>query len=251
MKELRIPSPEQPENPKSEFVAKLENRWSRRGDPQHPEGLTEVQERLLDQLFDIGAIKFGNFRLKLHDKSPEAPLFPVYIDLRILRRFPEAKAATVDVYQELVTLLEYDLLADIPTAATPLVSSLSDRLGVGMITPRTDTKTHGSGAKVDGLLDSDKGKTAVLIDDLVTRADSKLEAANILTEQGVRVKDVVVLIDREQGGREQLAIEGFTLHSALTMNKMLDFYARAGKLSLDMHRDASQRLQELNKFLGP
>lgn len=223
---------------------------AKRGEPAHPEGLTDTQERLSAQLFDIGAIKFGDFRLKLHDKNPEAPLSPVYIDLRVLRRFPEAKAAAVDVYQELVQPLQFDLLADIPTAATPLVSSLSDRLGVGMVTPRTDAKAHGTGAKIDGLLDSDKGKTAVLVDDLVTRADSKLEAAEILTSQGVVVKDIVVLIDRKQGGKEQLATAGFDLHSALTMGQMLDFYARVGKLSPERYQDTIDRLDALNKFLG-
>lgn len=222
---------------------------AKRGEPPHPEGLTDTQERLSGQLFDIGAIKFGNFRLKLHDKSPEAPLSPVYIDLRVLRRFPEAKAAAVDVYQELVQSLWFELLADIPTAATPLVSSLSDRLGVGMVTPRVDAKAHGTGAKIDGLLDSDIGMTAVLIDDLVTRADSKLEAASILIAQGLIVNDIVVLIDRKQGGREQLATEGFNLHAALTMDKMLDFYARVGKLSQERYRDTVGRLDALNRFL--
>jgi len=223
---------------------------AKRGEPAHPEGLTDAQERLSAQLFDIGAIKFGDFRLKLHDKNPEAPLSPVYIDLRVLRRFPEAKAAAVDVYQELVQPLRFDLLADIPTAATPLVSSLSDRLDVGMVTPRTDAKGHGTGTKIDGLLDSDKGRTAVLIDDLVTRADSKLEAVGILTSQGVAVKDIVVLIDREQGGKEQLATAGFDLHSALTMGQMLDLYARTGKISQVAYQDTNERLEALNKFLG-
>jgi len=223
---------------------------AKRGEFAHPEGLTDAQERLSAQLFDIGAIKFGDFRLKLHDKNPEAPLSPVYIDLRVLRRFPEAKAAAVDVYQELVQPLRFDLLADIPTAATPLVSSLSDRLGVGMVTPRTDAKGHGTGAKIDGLLDSDKGKTAVLIDDLVTRADSKLEAAEILTSQGVAVKDIVVLIDRKQGGKEQLATAGLDLHSALTMGQMLDLYSRTGKISQAVYQDTNERLEALNKFLG-
>lgn len=225
-------------------------REAQRGEPQHPEGLTEAQEILSSQLFEVGAIKFGDFRLKLHDKNPEAPRSPVYIDLRVLRRFPEAKQAAVNVYEELVRPLKFDLLADVPTAATPLVSSLSDKLGVGMVTPRTDAKVHGSGAKVDGLLEADKGKTAVVIDDLVTRADSKLEAVNVLKENGVGVKDVVVLVDRKQGGEEQLAAEGYTLHSALTMNQMLEYYARVGKISQDVYKDAQQRLQALNRFLG-
>lgn len=216
----------------------------------HPEGLTEAQERLASQLFDVGAIKFGDFRLRLHEQNPEAPLSPIYIDLRVLRRFPEAKAATVDVYEELVRPLEFDLLADVPTAATPLVSSLSDRLGVGMITPRTDAKTHGSGVPIDGSLDSDRGKKAVLIDDLVTRADSKLEATTILMSKGIEVKDVVVLVDREQGGEQQLAAEGYMLHAAFKVSSMLDFYARVGRISQDVCQDAKQRLKSLNKFLG-
>ncbi len=223
---------------------------AKKGEPSPPEGLTNAQERLSAQLFDIGAIRFGDFRLKLHDRNPEAPLSPVYIDLRVLRRFPEAKVAAVDAYQELVRPLRFDLLADIPTAATPLVSSLSDRLGVGMVTPRIDAKAHGTGAKIDGMLDSDRGKTAVLIDDLITRADSKLEAAEVLTSQGIAVRDIVVLVDRTQGGKEQLASGGFDLHSALTMGQMLDFYARVGKLSQERYRDTIDRLDALNRFLG-
>lgn len=219
------------------------------GKEPHPEGLTQTQEQLSRQLLNIGAIRFGSFRLKLHDQNPEAPLSPVYIDLRILRRFPEAKAAAVDAYQELVRPLKFDLLADVPTGATPLVSSLSDRLATGMITPRTDNKTYGSGAKIDGLQDSDKGKVAVLVDDLVTRADSKLEATSILAGHGIKINDVVVLIDREQGGQQQLALAGLTLHSALTLNQMLNFYARTGEINQSTLRDTLERLEELNEFL--
>lgn len=211
--------------------------------------ITTAQEQLALQLFEIGAIKLGDFRLKLHEKNPDAPLSPVYIDLRTLRRFPEAKSTAVDVYQELLEPLEFDLLADILTAATPFVSSLSDRLGIGMVTPRTDGKSHGSGAKVDGMLESDKGKTAVLIDDLVTRADSKLEASDVLKAQGIVVNDVVVLIDRGQGGREQLSEFGLKLHSALTMDKMLEFYLEVGKIDQNRYAEIIERIDQLNKFL--
>ena len=214
-----------------------------RGELQHPEELTPAEKQLSLQLYNIGAVKFGDFRLKLHDTYPEFPLSPVYIDLNSLRRFPEVMTAAVDVYQDLVYPLEFDLLADVPTGATPFVSSLSARLGVGMITPRTDHKAHGSGAKIDGLQDSDKGKVAVLIDDLVTRADSKMEAADILKAHGVKVHDVVVLIDREQGGREQLKEAGYNLHSAFTMRQMFDFYLRGGILTKEAYQETLLRLE--------
>src|SRR3989344_4769836 len=101
---------------------------------QHPEGLTGEQETLADSLFEIGAIKFGAFRLRLHETYPDAPLSPIYVDLRMLRRFPKEKALAIGQYEQLILPLRYDLLADIPTAATPIVASLLDRLYVGQVT---------------------------------------------------------------------------------------------------------------------
>lgn len=211
--------------------------------------LTNAQKKLSLHLFDIGAIKFGSFKLKLHDTHPKAPLSPIYIDLRFLRRFPKAKASAIKVYEELIKPLKFDLLADIPTAATPLVSSLSDRLKVGMITPRADKKTHGSGAKVDGMLKTDKGKMAILIDDLVTRADSKLEAAKTLRDAGVKVKDVVVLIDRKQGGAAQMVKNKLKLHSAFTMQQMLDYFLKVKRLSKKEYDQSLQGIEDLNNYL--
>lgn len=215
----------------------------------HPEGLSEKQEKFCSQLFEIRAIKFGNFKLKLHEKHPEAPLSPIYIDMRIIRRYPEVKKTAVDVYEKLVSPLKFDLIADIPTSITPIVSSISDRLGVGMITPRTDSKTHGTGAKIDGFQESDKGKTVVIFDDLITSGASIEEGVNILVPAGLNVKDIALAMDREQGGRERLEKEGLNVRVAFTMTQMLNFYARVERLSDGALQDIKQRLNILNTFI--
>lgn len=212
--------------------------------------LSKKEKALALQLLKIGAIKFGSFKLKLHEEHPKAPLSPIYIDLRVLRRFPIAKKVALNVYQELLRNLKFDLLADVPTAGTPLTSSLSDRVGKGMITPRTDKKTHGSGAKIDGMVKEDKGKKVVLIDDLITTSASKLEAIEILRDSGVKVSDVVVLVDREQGGGEQLKKKEIKLHYALTLNKLLDYYLDEKKLTKKQYDEIRQRVLEINKYLG-
>ncbi len=211
--------------------------------------LTKFQELLIHKLYEIGAIKFGEFRLKIHDENPEAPLSPIYIDLRILRRFPEAKKIAIDVYLELLKPLKFDLLADVPTAGTPLVSSISDRLDIGMITPRGDSKKHGSGAKIDGFQEEDKGKIAVLIDDLVTHADSKLTPAQTLKDHGLIVKDIVVLVDREQGGKDQLAKNNYTLHSAFTLNQMLDSYLKNNSITKVEYERIQEGIAKIAEFL--
>lgn len=182
-------------------------------------------ERLAQALVTAGAIQFGAFRLKLHEERPDAPLSPIYIDLRLLRSHPDQMDVAVAAYRALLHECRFDLLADVPMAATPFVAIISHLTRIPMVTPR-QPKTHGSGASIDGAYQP--GQTAVVIDDLVTGADSKLEAIRVLEAGGLRVRDVVVLVDREQGGREQLAEAGYTLHAAVGFSDLLDIYRRSG-----------------------
>src|SRR3989344_1111456 len=173
----------------------------------------DLKRRFAGELYRLGMFrdKIGSpdgkgFRLKLHQSRPDAPLSPYYIDLRILRSHPTtAKITAVHLFEEMFDGFAYDVFADVPTAITPVVSSLSDRLGTPMITPRT-AKGHGGGGNIDGIWS--KGDIALLLDDLVTEAHSKLEAAQVLRAGGIEVRNVFVLLDREQNGKAQLKAEG-------------------------------------------
>lgn len=211
--------------------------------------LTRKEKELADNLLEIGAFKFGNFKLKLHREHPNAPLSPVYIDLRLLRRYPRAKKIAIDVFEELIKEVKFDLLADVPTAGSPFTSSLSDRLMIGMVTPRIDKKEHGSGARIDGLGPRDKGKTVLLVDDLITTSTSKLEAANFFKLHGMKVKDVVVLIDREQGGKAQLKKNKIKLHFSLTLDRLLDYYLSSKKISQKEYDEIHKKIDKLTNYL--
>ncbi len=212
--------------------------------------LTKHQEKLILSLFDFGMIKFGSFKFKFHEKDPNIPLAPFYIDLRMVRRFPEVRKDVISVYIDLLKDLKFDLVADVPTAATPIVAILAHELDLPMITPRSDAKTHGAGAKIDGAIDEDIGKRAVLIDDLITKADSKFEAIEVLKHFGINVLDVVVLIDREQGGKKELANAGLNLHFAFTLSQMLYLYKKTGKMDKKLYKDTMEKLHAMNKYLG-
>lgn len=193
-----------------------------------PEGLTAKQQVFADHLLATGAVRFGAFRLKLHEQHPEAPLSPMYVNLRVLQAFPDALDAAVAVLVELIAAdgIRCDRYAGVPMAATPLVAVLSHLTRVPMITPR-EPKTHGlTDGSIDGAFSA--GETALVIDDLVTHAESKLEAARVLEVNGLRVRDIAVLIDREQGGPEQLAAAGYTLHAATRLSQLLAYFRRTG-----------------------
>lgn len=212
--------------------------------------LSTRDKKLADDLLRIGCIKFGKYKFKLHKKFPQAPLAIMYVDLRVLRRHPKEKKNALSVYEDLIKDVKFDLIADVPTAGTPFASSLSDRLSVGMVTPRIDKKTHGSGAHVDGMRQDDKGKTAVLIDDLITNAGSKVEAIKILRNQGVKVRDVVVLLDREQGGVKEMKKRGINIHYSLTLSSMMEYYVKTGKVDEKIYRKVMKNIKAMNSFIG-
>ena len=49
----------------------------------------------------------------------------------------------------------------------------------------------------------------------------------------LKVTDVLVLIDRQGGGREQLAEAGYTLHSVLTLDEIAAALKASGHISPD------------------
>lgn len=192
------------------------------------------QKELALSLFEAGVIKVDfekGWRLKLHESNPDAPLSPFYIDLRKLQSHLDVKTKAVLALVEIVKDVEYDYIAGIPLAAVALASSLADKTGKPQITPRMDKKTHGELRAIDG--DYEKGKTALVVDDLVTSADSKLEAIKVLEDCGLVVRDIAVVFDREQGGVKQLAEKGYTLHAVLGIKPTLEYYWEVGKITFD------------------
>jgi uridine monophosphate synthetase len=207
--------------------------------------LTETTQAFALALLDMGAIQFGSFRLKLHDKDPSAPLSPIYIDLRLLRSFPDIMDLAILVYKESIAKLTYDCMADVPTAATPMVAILTHEMRIPMISPRLTEKVHGVGQRIDGVYK--KGQIALLVDDLITKADSKLNAISILEEDGIRVNDVVVLVDREQGGAEELSKQGYQCHAALKLNELLRLYLNMEKIAVDVFERTVAYLQTTDR----
>ena len=111
-----------------------------------------------------------------------------------------------------------------PGCPFAVAASLAGRLS--LVYPRREEKGYGTRKKIEGLYRA--GERVVVIDDIITDGASKFEAIGPLEETGLVVRDLVILIDREQGGRELLAARGYTLHSILTISEVFDEAEAAG-----------------------
>ncbi|MGD2163972.1 MAG: orotate phosphoribosyltransferase, partial [Anaerolineae bacterium] len=160
--------------------------------------------RLSNALYDHGCVKFGSFKLKSGITSP------IYIDLRLLVSNPQLLRTVAYVLAKVAEGLAFDRIAAIPFAALPIGVAMALELDRPMIYPRRKVKGHGTRRAIEGSFEA--GERALLVDDLITRGGSKLEAAETLEEASLVVDDVLVLIDREQGGAQDLAEKGYRLH---------------------------------------
>lgn len=178
---------------------------------------------LAQALFEAGCVRFGDFLLKSGAHSP------IYVDLRLLVTFPRLLAEVATHYARLLRPLRYDRIAAIPYAGLPIGTAVAMETGKPLIYPRREVKDYGTKKAVEGAFNP--GETAVLLDDLITQGGSKLEALEPLLAQGLAVHDVVVLIDREQGGAEDLAAHGYRLHAVMTLRQLVDALAAGGTLA--------------------
>ncbi|MBF8256187.1 MAG: putative Orotidine-5-phosphate decarboxylase/orotate phosphoribosyltransferase [Anaerolineales bacterium] len=112
--------------------------------------------------------------------------------------------------------------------------------GKPMIYPRLEVKDYGRERGVEGEFES--GETTVVIDDLATTGGSKFEAVERLRQAGLRVTDVVVLIDRQSGASEALEAQGLRLHSVFTLEQLLEMWEQSGGIRPDEARAVRQFL---------
>jgi uridine monophosphate synthetase len=70
----------------------------------------------------------------------------------------------------------------------------------------------------------------MIVEDVVTSGASVLETSSSLLEEGLKVTDAVVLLDREQGGPERIATGGVKLRAALTVSTFIAVLEKSGKL---------------------
>ena len=193
-------------------------------------------QTLSEQLFDAGVVQFGTFTLKSGLKSP------FYLDLRLLISFPELLKTAAHALAEKAKPLQFDHILGIPYAAMALATAVSLESHWPMLFLRKEAKHHGTKKMIEGHYKS--GDTVLVIDDLISTGESKLEVVEHLKSEQLNVKDFLVLIDRDQGGKQFLDQKGFTLHAVLTIHDLLRDLMSVNKLSNESYQSIKTYLEK-------
>ena len=125
--------------------------------------------------------------------------------------------AVADEMQRLLPA-SFDKLAGLEMGGIPLATCLSLKTGRTCIFVRKMAKPYGTCNLLEGGFHA--GETAVVIEDVITVAGQVCASVKQMRELGLTVKDVVCVIDRQQGGRENLKEIGCSLASVFTLDEL-------------------------------
>ncbi len=165
---------------------------------------------LREKLIECGALKFGEFVLTSGKKSN------YYVDIKKA----STKHEILDLMGDLLSShVKGDLLAGVELGAVPLVAITAVKSKRNYLIIRKEKKKHGTSNLIEG--DFQKGQVVDIIEDVVTTGKSVLRAAQILRDEGLIVKRVICVVDREEGGRGNLEKEGIELISLLTARDLM------------------------------
>lgn len=117
-------------------------------------------------------------------------------------------------------------VAGMTMGADPLVSSvavLSHQEGTPLpaIIIRKQSKGHGTNQFLEGLKNFQAGATVALLEDVVSTGGTLVTAAERMRAAGFTVTQVFCVLDREEGGRENLANAGLSLTPIFTRKELL------------------------------
>jgi orotate phosphoribosyltransferase len=222
-------------------------------------GIEEIERRVWEEeklflmkqvgilLIKNSAIKFGDYTLASGKKSP------YYIDLRQTISSP----ITMDWIANSLTRIiineigkdRIDKILGVPTAGVPFATVVSQKLGIPLIYYRQARKEHGVRKKIEGILD--RNDRVLIIDDLITTGESVIETAEVVRDQGGVVNELVVLLDREQGGQERLRSMRIEPHVLFKISDSMEWLHTVGLIEDKIFDTVKRYIKEESQLIPP
>lgn len=165
-----------------------------------------TQDQLAKRIADV-ALLHGDFTLRSGRKST------YYLDKYRFETQPDVLAALGQMIAARVTPAT-TRIAGPELGAVPLAASAGMASGKPTVFIRNAKKEYGSSEQIEGILE--KGDSVLLVEDIVTTGGQVVEAIQTLRDAGAIVEKVIVVIDRLEGGRENIAATGAPYESLFT-----------------------------------
>jgi orotate phosphoribosyltransferase len=132
----------------------------------------------------------------------------------LLAPLGEAIAAAVREHEP-----EVDRLAGPELGAVALTAAASLSSGLPFVIVRKEAKEYGTGKQLEGVFED--GECVCLVEDVVTSGGAAIEAVHALRAAGLRVSNAICVVDREEGGADELARHAVRLRPLFRASELL------------------------------
>lgn len=185
----------------------------------------------------------SEFAFVHHEKHPEAPLSPIIVNLRNLPQSLNRKIAGCMAETDLKQMP--DFCTGIPNAAIPYAKEFSDITKIPYAEIFEKDDKPGS-PRILPAKDAPKGegKSLLIVDDVITKGESKLRAFKVAEELGYKVVGLIVLVDRGEGGKEIIEQAGYQFYAPFTLKELLDYYLENKDMTPDQYKEVIEYIKK-------
>jgi uridine monophosphate synthetase len=201
-----------------------------------------VTDKIADALYLSGCLKFGSFKIK------SGAVSPYYIDMaRVLaapKQLDVLATAAAEKIKEISSSDSITKLASIELKGALIAPSIAVKLDLPCVIVRKEAKAYGVTGRTAGA-DVAAGDNILFFDDVVSEGLSKIEGVKPLQELGATVRHMLVVVNREHGGKEKLEALGYQVHA---LAKITDIVASLKKNKHISEEQANNVLAYVNQF---
>jgi orotate phosphoribosyltransferase len=181
--------------------------------------MAQTEQERLKQLLMKHCLSFGDFMLSSGKRSD------YYLDVRKLSTLPEGAHLLARTLLALLREGEVDALGGPTIGADPIVGAVAclsflEKRPLPVFMVRKEQKAHGTTSKIEGQCES--GWKVAIIDDVVTTAGSILNAAKAVETAGCKVLRTLAVVDREEGGSQEITRAGYRFDSLFKVSELLE-----------------------------
>lgn len=188
------------------------------------------------------SIDSSEFAFVYHEKNPSAPLSPIIINLRNLPENLVTRIAAVLAEVKLKQTPQF--CTGIPNAATSFAKEYSKLAKIPYVTIFEKDDNPGK-PRILPAKNAPKGngKTLLIVDDVITKGASKFRAFQVAEELGYKIVGLLVLVDRDEGGRETLEKAGYNFYAPISLLDLLKYCLDKAKINMKQYKEVIKYLE--------
>ncbi len=209
--------------------------------------MTDITSSVANSLYRSGCLKFGNFKIK------SGALSPYYIDLAGLISSPQELCSIAEIaaceIRNLRAVDRIDKLASIELKGALILPSIGCQVNLPCVVVRKEEKAYGVTGRIVGA-EVSKGDQILFFDDVLSEGLSKVEGIKPLEELGATVRHLMVVVDREQGGKDNLEKLGYKVHALARISQLVNRLLEQGQISRMQADAVLDYIREPQTFRG-